>query len=371
MSYYSEHKEGFWGTVVVHAMLLAILLHFGFFTKLPLPAEEGVLIDFGNSDNGFGVEEPAPGMAQNASPAPTKTIETPAEPASTPPPVAATTPPAAAKPVPAAAQPKEELLTQDYEKTIALETAKKKKQADEKKKQQELEQQREWQRQQKLQADKKKAEELERQRVAAVQTEQRRQAQAEQQRQAAEAEKQRLAEAERQRKAKEEQAKKDAEAQKLAQINNRAANAFGAGKAPSGSGSGNGDANSKSTGQGVTFPGGNQGNPNGGRSDKYGNGGSGSGSTGSGPSFSLGGRSAVALPKPSYPGNESGKVVVGIKVDKSGRVTSANPGERGTTVFTPSLLEAARQAALRATFNADPDAAISQTGSITYIFNVE
>jgi len=96
-------------------------------------------------------------------------------------------------------------------------------------------------------------------------------------------------------------------------------------------------------------------------------------STGNGISYSLDGRSVVGdLKKPDYPGQESGKVVVQITVDKDGRVIAAVPGMRGSTTISTKLLEAAKKAALTARFNkvTDPNAAINQKGTITYDFRL-
>ena len=89
---------------------------------------------------------------------------------------------------------------------------------------------------------------------------------------------------------------KQLQQQKIAEINNRASNAFGAGGA--------GTSDSESTGQGVSFPGGNQGSPNGSaNADNYGEG----GGQGEGISYDLGGRSHRSLPKPNYPGQRHAK----------------------------------------------------------------
>jgi TonB family protein len=77
------------------------------------------------------------------------------------------------------------------------------------------------------------------------------------------------------------------------------------------------------------------------------------------------------LPKPSFPGNESGTVVVEVTVDKNGKVTKASPGIKGSNTVDPDLLEAARKAALSATFNADSKAAAFQKGTITYHFIIQ
>ena len=332
MSYFSEHKRGFIGTIVVHGVVLILLLLFGFFTPLPLPGEEGILVNFGNSNQGRGSREPAP--SRKVTPPVVRQEKKKVTPAPATPP----------KPKPQAPKPeaKQEVMTQDYEETVAIESAKKKKE-EELKQQQELEQKR------KIEEQRKK-EELEAQRKAEV--ERQRLAEIERQKQAEEAERQRKAEAERQR--------LEAEQQKIAEINSRASNAFGSGGA--------GDDASKSTGEGVSFPGGNQGSPNGSaNSSNYGDG----GGDGKGISYSLAGRSAQSLPKPYYPGNEEGIVVVQVTVDKYGKVTSADPGARGSTTYNAQLLAAAKKAALKARFNVDETAPAFQKGTITYHFVLE
>jgi TonB family protein len=82
----------------------------------------------------------------------------------------------------------------------------------------------------------------------------------------------------------------------------------------------------------------------------------------------LSGRSALSLPKPAYPGNEEGIVVVSVTVDKYGKVTNAEAGVQGTNTYNTALIKAAKEAALKARFNADPNAAAFQKGTITYRF---
>jgi len=302
MRYISEHKEGFWGTVVVHALVLVLLLVFGFFTPLPLPGEEGILVNFGNSKEGLGNKEPGP--------APQKSKAVPAAEEK----VAIQSPPPAVPP-PTASKVKEEVMTQNYEKTVAIESAA---EAEARKKKEELE------RQNKLAEQRRLQEQRERERQMEIARQQR-----------------------------------EAEQKQIDKIHSRVANAFGPGKA----------SGEKSTGQGVTFPSGNQGSPDGSpASETYGPGGSASGSSGNGPSFSLSGRNALSLPKPAYPGNEEGTVVVAVTVDKYGKVTQADAGVQGSTTYQAALVRAAREAALRARFNPDPNAAAFQKGTITYRF---
>ena len=90
-----------------------------------------------------------------------------------------------------------------------------------------------------------------------------------------------------------------------------------------------------------------------------------------GVSFSLSGRSAVGgFPKPDYKLQKSGRVVVEIKVDQNGVVTSARAIGKGSTLQDDTLWKAAEAAARRARFNVDKNAAASQMGTITYIFTL-
>lgn len=313
MDYFKEHRAGLIGTIITHALILLLLMLFGFFTPLPLPGEEGILVNFGDMDTGFGQEEPAPGES-----APLTNKEESQVPSNALPP-----PPPAKK---AAAQvEKEELLTQDYEKTVALESAKKKAKKDTE--------------EDKILREKRRQEQLEKQ-------------------QAREEERLRQAEIARQKREEEQRLALAAEQQRKAgEINSRARNAFG--------GNGKGSSDSKSTSQGATYGPGNQGSPNGQANvDKYGPG----AGTGNGPSFSLDGRSGLSLPKPYYPGNEEGIVVVQVTVDKNGTVTKAEPGAKGSNTANPELIAAAKKAALQARFNADANAPAFQVGTITYRF---
>jgi outer membrane biosynthesis protein TonB len=312
MSYISEHKTGLIGTIVVHALVLLLLLLFGFFTPLPLPEEEGILVNFGNSETGLGLEEPAPGESAPVKNQVEERIEV-------------KTPPIPVKKIVAPVE-KEALMTQDLEKTVAMESAKKKKELNKVK---DLEKE-------KVLKEKREQQEIERQRQAEI-TRQKRE------------EEQRLAQA-------------AAEQRKANEIDSRAKNAFG--------GNGKGAANSKSTSQGVTFGTGNQGSPNGSANvDKYGPG----GGVGNGPSFSLDGRSGLSLPKPYYPGNEEGIVVVQVTVDKNGIVTKVEPGVKGSNTANPALIAAAKKAALQAKFNVDnnPNTPAFQVGTITYRFRLD
>lgn len=334
MEYYKKHKKGIIGTLIFHVIILLLLIFLGFFTPLPLPGEEGILVNFGDSETGFGEREPRPASARSQPAPPVKQEEE-----VVPPPPS--TPPQQAQPKPEPA--KEVAMTQDYEETAALEAAEKKKREDERKRQEQIDKER---RQKQLEDERTKK--IEQERIRKQQEENDRIRREEAARKARE---------EAERKAKEEEQKK------INEINSRAQGAFG--ESSTGTGGGNSDGKS----QGATFPGGNQGvktgDPNAGN---YGQGGSGTGAQGTGISFSLSGRTANSLPKPNYPGDDEGLVVVKVTVDKYGKVTAAEPGARGTTIVNERFWNEARQAALKAKFNIDENAPAFQQGTISYRF---
>jgi len=341
MTFYQKHKKGIIGTAIFHLAVLLMLLFLGFFTPLPLPGEEGILVNFGTSEQGLGQVEPRP---QPRQPQPTQPIQQEEVQPATPPPQPATPPPPVSQPEPA----EEVAMTQDYEETAAIDAA-------EKKRQEEAERQR------RLEEERRRQQQVEQQRQAEI--ERQRQAEIERQRQA-EMERQRLAELERQRRAEAERKRQEEEQRRIAEINSRAQGAFGDTGA---GGQGTGDSQS----QGATFPGGNQGVPTGDpNAGTYGPGGSGTGDQGSGISYSLSGRTHRSLPKPVYPGDDEGLVVVQVTVDKNGNVTAAEPGARGTTIMDQRFWNEARQAALKAKFNTDENAPAFQQGTISYRFRL-
>ena len=77
------------------------------------------------------------------------------------------------------------------------------------------------------------------------------------------------------------------------------------------------------------------------------------------------------LPRPTYNVQSSGTVVVDIWVDNYGTVQKAVAGAEGTTVTDKDLWNAARIAAMRASFNMSADAPAMQKGTITYIFKLK
>jgi colicin import membrane protein len=305
MRYISEHRTGLIGTVVTHGVILFLLLFFGIMRTIPVPIDEGILVNFGDSETGLGLEEPAPGDREPS----IKPIESVSEKLVVPPPPAKKVSSADDDPI----------VTQDFEKTVTVKTPIKKKVTE-------------------------KVIDPEKQRMA---------------------EEARLQKAELLRQQKEENrllAVAAAEQRKIGEINSRAKNVFGGG--------GKGSPDSKSTSQGVTYGTGNQGVPEGSANvDRYGPG----GGIGNGVSASLDGRTSLSLPKPQYPGNEEGIVVVQVTVDKSGLVQKAEAGVRGSNTADPGLIAAAKKAALQARFNVDNNDSRSalQTGTITYRFRLD
>lgn len=84
----------------------------------------------------------------------------------------------------------------------------------------------------------------------------------------------------------------------------------------------------------------------------------------------LKGRGLVGnLPKPDYPGNKTGKIVIRVTVDASGRVTGAAFEPKGSTESDSQLVAAALEAARKARFT-ESRAAV-QGGTITYVFRME
>ncbi len=98
----------------------------------------------------------------------------------------------------------------------------------------------------------------------------------------------------------------------------------------------------------------------------YGN----TGSTDGDSNYNLAGRKALTKPIEKPECQEEGTVVVTIEVDKNGRVIKAIPGAKGTTNTAKCLMEPAKRAALRTTWNAAADAPPIQKGTIIYKFTL-
>ena len=87
-----------------------------------------------------------------------------------------------------------------------------------------------------------------------------------------------------------------------------------------------------------------------------------------GSSYRMAGRSAVSLPAPTYNCNAQGKVLIKIWVDRKGCVNRAEFEPKGSTTANTLLVKYAKEAALKAKFNADENAPEEQKGIITYFF---
>nr|WP_321408349.1 TonB family protein [uncultured Carboxylicivirga sp.] len=168
----------------------------------------------------------------------------------------------------------------------------------------------------------------------------------------AELERQRQEEAERKRIEEEERKRQEELDRQAAEARDKVKGAFG---------KGTGD----NTSEGNTGGTGNQGQTTGGNTTNR----TGSGKGNSGNGFDLTGRSLVGgLPKPTYNIQEEGIVVVEITVDRNGNVINAVPILRGSTTQNNYLQSKAIEAAKKAKFNADKEAAAYQKGTITYHF---
>jgi len=88
------------------------------------------------------------------------------------------------------------------------------------------------------------------------------------------------------------------------------------------------------------------------------------------PNYNLAGREALLKPKEQPNCEEEGIVVVSIEVDKEGKVIKAVSGVKGTTNTANCLLKPAREAALKTTWNADPNSPTKQKGTIIYKFSL-
>jgi len=333
-----QHKKGLFGTTIFHAFIIVGIIAMKLFAPYPPPDEDGIMINFGTDTEGVGMEEPI--RQEMTTPiAQESTIDQEEE--EVIPPVNI---PEEVIPDPNTDE-AEEVLTQEIEEAPEIKAAREKEELEkERKRQEELE------KQQKEEKERKEREEAERLRLAEI----------ERQRQL---EVERLAKIERERKAKEEAERKrvEEETRTKKEISDRVKGSF--------SNIGEGKVNNKVS-EGSLYKPGNQGSVSG--TDKTNKHADGESSGTKGVSFSLEGRNPIGkLKKPTFPGNESGKVVVLIVVDKNGKVISATPGHRGTTIMKKNLFDAAQKAAFTARFDKarDPNSP-NQQGTITYDFTL-
>ena len=86
--------------------------------------------------------------------------------------------------------------------------------------------------------------------------------------------------------------------------------------------------------------------------------------------YNLAGRNALSKPIEKPECNEEGIVVVSIEVDTNGKVVKATPGVKGSTNTAKCLLDPAKAAAMKTTWDADPNAPSKQRGTIIYKFTL-
>jgi len=271
--------------MIVHVVVFALLLLFGFSIPPQPPEEEGILVNFGTDETGTGFVEPSPSSYQEEVPPPP-----PAEPVAT--------------------TREEPLLTQNNEEAPEV------KKVDPEAEKRRLEQ---------AEAERKRRADLEAERIRKEQEE---------------AERKRI----------------EAEQKRQADIISRTRDALASSK----------NAGTTSESEGAAGGAGNQGSPTGSVDSQ--NRGEGSGLGNSGISYSLSGRGVRKLPLPKYDYQGEGRVVVEVSVDRTGKVTQAVAGIKGSTTLDEYLLRVAREAALEAQFDPKPDAPLIQKGTITYIF---
>ena len=138
-----QHIRGYLGTGIFHIALVLLLIIFGFKTPLPLPAEEGILINFGTEEQGLGLIEPSESNSAPAESTPPSSLPDPSE------------------SVPTS---EENILTQDLEETVAIPSSEseKKVEPDPEKIEAERKRKAELDRQRQEELERKRQEELER-----------------------------------------------------------------------------------------------------------------------------------------------------------------------------------------------------------------
>jgi len=72
-------NRGILGTSVFHGIILGIIIFFGFIVPDPPPGEEGMMINFGTDETGFGFEEPMASEIPEQSSPPPQEVATPVE----------------------------------------------------------------------------------------------------------------------------------------------------------------------------------------------------------------------------------------------------------------------------------------------------
>ena len=305
------NRRGLIATILYHLALLLLLVFAGLTFPDPPPEEEGILVNFGTDETGFGQFEPMGDDQQAGEPElpvvdeMEEVVEEVTEPF--PEPVETYTPP---DPVPDQTQDVEEVQVKEEPKPDPEELER-----------QRLEQER-------IERERREQERLERERL----------------------ERERI---ERERREEEERIARERQ-QQAERINNLGQNAFG-----------NQGVGESEGGQGITEGDGNQGDINGSPdADRYGTG----GGLGDGISFGGLGSRRGNIPKPNLSGCEVTskiEIIVDIQVDQDGRVVSAVI--QRATYQDQCIWEMVVKAAKESRFSSDQTASYRQTGWIKYI----
>jgi len=304
------NRRGLLATIIYHLLILLLMVFTGLKFPVPPPEEEGILVNFGTDDTGFGQFEPQ-GDDQQAGdpdlPVVDQTEQIMEE---------------VAEPLPAETRPPVETAppdqTQDVEETRVREEPKPDPRELERRRQEEERIRREREEQQRLEQERLEQERIERER-------------------------------------REEEERVERERQKQAErLNNLGKNAFG--------NQGVGEATGSQGEAGGT---GNQGDINGSPdADRYGTG----GGLGEGISFGGLGSRRGSVPKPDLSGCEVTQkieITVDIQVDREGKVVVAQLGR--STYTDPCINEMVLKAAKMSSFSPDQSANYRQTGWIKYI----
>jgi colicin import membrane protein len=306
-------NRGLTGTIIFHGLILALLILGSLTFPDPPPEEEGILVNFGTDDTGFGTVEPIGDETNQGTPEPEVAEPVPVSEPSTPPPAA---------PVEKTidqTQDIEEVKVKEDPKPTAEEIRREREQAELIQKQQEEERIR-----------REEAERIRRQE---------------------EAERKRLEEE--QRRLEEERRRRE---ERAAEADNRGKTAFGGRQGVGEQEGTQGENPGTGTNQGTTT-----GTPG---ATNYGDG----SGLGDGPSYGLGSRKAVGtLPTPKVENcNVTSRIVVTveIQVDRDGNVVGAS---KKSATFDDNCIMNAVLAAARATkFTSDQNASFRQTGWIRY-----
>ncbi len=114
MTLTENQKKGIFATVFFYTGVLILLLIFGLSVPFPPPEEQGILLDFGNSQTGLGLKEPSAGASSEKETRTKSSVPQPVE-------------PQLPEKTKVNSKAENNVLTQDYEKSAEINTGVKKK----------------------------------------------------------------------------------------------------------------------------------------------------------------------------------------------------------------------------------------------------